>query len=68
MHRLRHAGHDSRPLVVDGITVVPDETERTATRKACVVFERTRGTISRATEYFDASAMAQQLGIDQKLL
>jgi steroid delta-isomerase-like uncharacterized protein len=56
------------PVVLDGITVIPDGSDRLILTKTCVVFEMEHGKIRRATEYFDSSSMAEQLGLDRTML
>lgn len=56
------------PVVLDGVTIIPDGSDRSILTKTCLVFEMNHGKIDRATEYFDSSSMAEQLGIDQTTL
>jgi len=55
-------------IQIRDVTLIPAGVQRTLVSKACLVFEMRNGRIRRAREYFDASSMAEQLGLDPATL
>lgn len=56
------------PIVIKDLTLLPEGVKKTVITKACVVFQLKDGKIYHAREYFDASSMAQQLGLSPEIL
>ena len=56
------------PLIVAGTTLLADGEQREVVTHTCVVFLMKEGKLWRGQEYFDTTAMAEQLGLSPDML